>query len=131
MFIMQMLQEFVRMLNSLTESHRSICTPLELGSILSAIRLIPSEELLKFRNSADKDGRVPSMRDNTAISNMIIQLKIETLPNRGHYEVTMNYDLYKSKFFVKVRIKFHLSCTTCKSFGFLLIFPFIITRKRT
>ncbi|CAG7822935.1 unnamed protein product, partial [Allacma fusca] len=93
--------ELVSMINSLTDAHRQICTPLTLGSILSAVRLIPSEELLKFRQSADKDGRVPEMAGNTAISNMILQLTIETVPGEGHYEVTMNYDRYKGKFFVK------------------------------
>lgn len=50
-------------------------------------RLIPNDNLLKYKDAKDKDGFVPKLTGNTATRFAHYRLKVTTSPNDAVYEV--------------------------------------------
>ena len=55
----------VKVINGLTQEHRESCAELQLLSIQSASVVRSRAELLSFKGSSDKHGRVADFSDNT------------------------------------------------------------------
>ena len=72
------------------ENDTSLCSPLRLNRVLWAANLLPTDELVHFKKSADPDGFVPDLTDNMVISKSTFQLKLETLPGNGLFEVQVS-----------------------------------------
>ncbi|TMS37546.1 hypothetical protein L596_004455 [Steinernema carpocapsae] len=83
----------VQVINSKTEPERSLCSPIHFSSLEDAKRLVPHENLLKYKNVKDADGFVPELSGNTKATNALYQLKIRTDPGNALYEVTVHYDM--------------------------------------
>lgn len=90
----------VNVINELTQEHRGSCAELKLLSIQSASVVRSRAELLSFKKSADKHGRVADFSDNTKSNEELHQITIVTTPNSAKYEATVTYDLRTLKMFV-------------------------------
>ncbi|CAG7725265.1 unnamed protein product, partial [Allacma fusca] len=90
--------EFVDYVNANLANQTTLCAPLTLKQVLWAANLFPSEELLHFKRTADADGFLPDLSDKTAISKSTLQLKLETLPGLGRFEVSLQHDLFTNSF---------------------------------
>ncbi|GMR62931.1 hypothetical protein PMAYCL1PPCAC_33126 [Pristionchus mayeri] len=69
-----------------------ICSRLELKGIEYAKKLIPKDDLLKYKNVKDKDGFVADLSGKTKAAHAHYQVKLSTAPGRGVYEVTVLFD---------------------------------------
>uniref|UniRef100_A0A1I7Y327 DUF229 domain-containing protein n=1 Tax=Steinernema glaseri TaxID=37863 RepID=A0A1I7Y327_9BILA len=82
----------VQAINGRTQPERSLCAPIALSSLENAKRLVPHENLLKYKNVKDADGFVPELSGNTKATDALYQLKLRTEPGNALYEVTVHYD---------------------------------------
>lgn len=95
----QIAEAIVRSFNWQLRDELKICSPLKLKKIEYAkklvllnlfykikkyisCRLIPKQELLKFKASKDMDGYIPDLTGNTKPSLAHFQVKLETTPGR-------------------------------------------------
>ncbi|XP_063979115.1 uncharacterized protein LOC135163538 [Diachasmimorpha longicaudata] len=95
-------KHFINFLNSYTEEHRDICEILKLDQILWAAKLIPTNGLLKFQQSGDKDGFIGDFSAQTRLTNEIYQLKVRTQPGGGLFEASIDHDVENNKFSTKI-----------------------------
>jgi hypothetical protein len=93
-------QTFMDFANSLIERVRDKCQLLALDNIAKCVAFSPGEKFLKFRRSADRDGRVADMTSKTKSDFILYQLIIHTKPGGGHFEVTVQHDLKRNDFTV-------------------------------
>ena len=105
-------QQAVDFLNEFVSTYRTECAPLRLHRINKASQLEANERLLKFLGSSDKDGRVPSFRNQTwkifhqhLVDNQtkFYQIQFETLPGLGLYELTAEYHALNDSFLIRKR----------------------------
>ena len=82
-------QYFVIALRNLTVPLRSVCAELHVKQVITAELYEPSEDVLKFRASLDKDGRIPDMSDRMHIPYQLLRLTIQTVPGKALYEATL------------------------------------------
>lgn len=82
----------VQTINTYTKQERSLCAPLKLDELISAKRLVPHPNLLKYKDVKDADGFVPDLAGNTKATFAYYQLKFRTVPGNALYEVTVTYD---------------------------------------
>ncbi|XP_013402395.1 uncharacterized protein LOC106168020 [Lingula anatina] len=91
----------IRKLNSIIEPQSHLCHELELGNVSQIVRYSgPSETLLKFKQSADNDGRLPDLSDNIAMSEILYQINLSTKPGNGHFEATVHHAVQSGNFIV-------------------------------
>uniref|UniRef100_A0A1I8GVD2 Sulfatase domain-containing protein n=3 Tax=Macrostomum lignano TaxID=282301 RepID=A0A1I8GVD2_9PLAT len=83
----------VAQFNAQTEKHRDQCAELTFSKLLAVDGYAPSTKILSFKASADADGRNPDFSDTMSAGYRLYRLTIETLPNHGHYEVTVQEDI--------------------------------------
>ncbi|GMS80429.1 hypothetical protein PENTCL1PPCAC_2604, partial [Pristionchus entomophagus] len=82
----------VQSFNEQLKDELKICSPLKLKGIEYAKKLLPKEDLLKYKNVKDKDGFVADLSGKTKAAHAHYQIKLSTSPGRGVYEVTVLFD---------------------------------------
>ncbi|XP_013417413.1 uncharacterized protein LOC106178672 [Lingula anatina] len=88
-------------LNSIIESQSHVCHKLELGNVSRIVRYSGANEaILQFRESADRDGRLPDFSDNMAMSEILYQINLSTKPGNGHFEATVHHAVQSGNFTV-------------------------------
>lgn len=87
-------------INTMTYTERQLCSRLTLDNISSAVQHTPNDHLLKFKQSADFDGRLPDLSDDMVLSEVYYQVSISTSPGHAHYEATVKYMVKEDKFLV-------------------------------
>lgn len=90
----------LELINAITEPERALCEPLTLANISSANMYIPNNNLLMFKQSKDRDGRVADLSDNMALIEVFFQITITASPSRAKYEATIKVNLKTSKYLV-------------------------------
>ena len=93
----------VKRLNELTFSERHLCSPLTVGNVTSAVRYVPNDNLLKFKQSSDSDGRVADLSDNMKNTEIFYQIQVRTLPGNGLYEATVKHITWSGTFLIDDR----------------------------
>lgn len=78
-------------INRLTEAFRDICARLQVDSISWAAQLAPSDDLIRFRASSDRDGYLGSF-DTGKSKVQLYQLKLTTRPGAAVYEASVRHD---------------------------------------
>jgi Protein of unknown function (DUF229) len=91
----------VDFINQATRAHRNLCTNLELGKIEWAAKLAPNENLIRFKQSSDRDGFLADLNSHTQITHEMYQVKFTTMPGNAIYEASILHDLKADKFHVK------------------------------
>ncbi|VDK68396.1 unnamed protein product [Onchocerca ochengi] len=86
----------VQTINSHTKSQRHLCAPLKLVKLESAKRLVPHENLLKYKDTKDADGFVPNLDAKTKAAFAHYQLRFVTEPGNAMYEATVQYDILRN-----------------------------------
>ncbi|KAK6111077.1 hypothetical protein QQG55_42215 [Brugia pahangi] len=86
----------VQTINSHTKSQRHLCAPLKLAKLENARRLVPHENLLKYKDAKDIDGFVPNLVAKTKAAFAHYQLRFVTKPGNALYEATVLYDILKN-----------------------------------
>ncbi|PIC31628.1 hypothetical protein B9Z55_012266 [Caenorhabditis nigoni] len=76
---------------------RELCAPLTLSKILDSKKLLPEKDLLAYKNVKDRDGFVADLSGDTTAAFAHYQLKIETVPGNGIYEITLFYDMIQNE----------------------------------
>ncbi|KAI0209842.1 hypothetical protein LSAT2_005436 [Lamellibrachia satsuma] len=82
----------VAAINSFTQPQRDLCENLALAQISEAVIYRPPTSMLRFKSSADNDGRRADMSDNTRSTIDLYQLTIATSPGLAIYEATISRD---------------------------------------
>ncbi|TKR68068.1 hypothetical protein L596_024110 [Steinernema carpocapsae] len=82
----------VDVINRKTQPERALCSPIHLSKLGGAKRLVPHENVLKYKNAEDPDGFVPDFSGTTNATSALYQLKLRTNPGDALYEVTVHYD---------------------------------------
>ncbi|XP_064086260.1 uncharacterized protein LOC135201342 isoform X1 [Macrobrachium nipponense] len=95
-------QALVHYINTFTASHRSLCQELTLDKITWAGRLLPNKGLLSYKHSADMDGFVPDLSDSTAVSEVVFQVHIQTIPGHSQFEASLTYSIRQDTFSAKI-----------------------------
>ncbi|CAF0870241.1 unnamed protein product [Adineta ricciae] len=110
--IQQFGQQAVGFLNEFVTDYKKECAKLSLYQINKASQLKLNDQLLKFAGSSDKDGRVPTFRNQTFKSlNKTLelthmksyQIQFETVPGHGQFELTAEYDPVNKAFLIRKR----------------------------
>jgi hypothetical protein len=91
----------VDFINQFTKKFRSKCTKLQLNKIEWAAKLTPHENLMKFKQSSDRDGFLADLNSHTQITHEMYQIKFTTLPGNAIFEASILYDLKNDKYHVK------------------------------
>uniref|UniRef100_A0A1I7VZ31 DUF229 domain-containing protein n=1 Tax=Loa loa TaxID=7209 RepID=A0A1I7VZ31_LOALO len=86
----------VQTINSHTKSQRHLCAPLKLVKLEGAWRLVPHENLLKYKDTKDEDGFVPNLVAKTKAAFAHYQLRFVTKPGNALYEATVQYDMLEN-----------------------------------
>ena len=58
--VKQSAEHVVAMINNMTSSHAGLCERLRVGDVMSAVRYVTSDHVLRFRRSLGGHGRIPS-----------------------------------------------------------------------
>ncbi|CAI9728389.1 XP_029642003.1uncharacterized protein LOC115216652 [Octopus vulgaris] len=93
--------EAVRFINSLTSKFRSECRELKLFDIKQAFRFRATEQLLKFKQSSDNDGRFADLSDKMVEKEYLIQVTFHVTPGNGLFEVTLKHNVALDTYIVK------------------------------
>ncbi|CAH1780946.1 unnamed protein product [Owenia fusiformis] len=88
----------VNKINNITEQQRSECNKLYLRRIVNAVMLKLNDNVLKFKKSADYDGRIPDFSDDLTSGHILYQVTIVTMPGDGHFESTIMHSKYDDSF---------------------------------
>ena len=78
-------------INAITEHHRSDCLELVLLDVTSAVKLVPNDKVLKFKQTMDSDGRTADFSDNTKVTEVLYQVTVTVKPSMARYEATVKY----------------------------------------
>ena len=71
-----------------------------LSKIVTALVYEPNDNVLKFKQSKDMDGRIADFSDHMTASEIFYQVTFKTSPNKGTYEVTVKKTLGDGVFIV-------------------------------
>ncbi|CAD5118659.1 unnamed protein product [Dimorphilus gyrociliatus] len=74
-----------------------LCHKLSLKAISNASMYEHGRDMLKFRKSADTDGRIPDFSDNMSTDAAHLRVNFITSPNDGKYEATLILNLSSKK----------------------------------
>lgn len=78
-------------LNNYTEMRRDLCEKLKLAQIFWAMKMIPNDNLLKFKKNADIDGFVADMSAKMKITIHVYQIKVLVTPGNSIFEATISH----------------------------------------
>ena len=90
-------EQVIQSINNHISSNEQ-CAILYLHNITRALQFLPDMDLVKFRRSADPDGLVPDMSDQTFVGTILYQVWFFTAPSMAYFEATVTFDI-KSKTF--------------------------------
>ncbi|WAR27881.1 hypothetical protein MAR_013585 [Mya arenaria] len=93
-------RESVNMFNEMIGEYSIMCHKLDLKHITRAIKLESNENVLKFKESKDIDGRIADMSAKTKPLQAFYQITMETTPGNGLFEVTSSVDLQSGQVFI-------------------------------
>ncbi|XP_071512976.1 uncharacterized protein [Panulirus ornatus] len=93
---------FVHYINTYTAPQRSLCHELTLHKVTWAAKLLPTKGLLTYKKNADVDGFVPDLTDETAVSEVVYQIHVQTTPGHAQFEATLSYSIRKDTFSIKM-----------------------------
>ncbi|KAK6194415.1 hypothetical protein SNE40_000052 [Patella caerulea] len=82
----------VSFMNNYTQKQRHYCAVLKLKEVLTAMLVIPNEQVLRYKSSQDDDQRIANFTSDINMDKAHYQITIETLPNKGIYEATVEVD---------------------------------------
>lgn len=88
-------------INELNSNQTDLCNRLTIRQITRAQKIEPEKDLLHFKKSADANGFVPDLSDQTKVENELYQLQLVAEPSGGMYEATVHYNVVNKKFSVK------------------------------
>ncbi|CAF3375943.1 unnamed protein product [Rotaria socialis] len=104
-------QQAIKFLNYFLSDAKNQCAKLNLHRIHRANQLKTNEDLLKFIDSSDKDGRVPRFRNNSLANSLFknltlnqtkyYQIQFETIPGHALFELTAEYNPLSDKFLIR------------------------------
>lgn len=89
-------------INKFTEDYRHLCHELNLAEVKWSAKLIPQQNLLRFKSNKDTDGFIADLSANTKITNDMYQLKLIANPSKAIYEASVLYDFTANEFRVKL-----------------------------
>ncbi|KAL4219938.1 hypothetical protein ACF0H5_020349 [Mactra antiquata] len=92
-YVQKSVNALIKFLNKVTESQRQLCAELRFHSLIHAFLLIPNEKVLMFQKSRDEDNRYANFSSNVVVDHAHFQVTIETLPNKGLYESTIQVNM--------------------------------------
>ncbi|KAI3418833.1 hypothetical protein GPALN_007933 [Globodera pallida] len=87
-----LVKSVVKVINDYTEPERKLCAPLKQHKVISAKKLVPNADLLKYKGVKDNDGFVPDLNGNVNTTFATYQIGFETRPGNARYEVTLFFD---------------------------------------
>ena len=94
------IQALVDSINKITESFRNNCEELSLSNITRVVKYGQNTQVLRFKSSADHDGRVADLSDGMKATEDLYQVTINTTPGNGHFEATVRFLIAEDRFVV-------------------------------
>ncbi|XP_045199770.2 uncharacterized protein LOC123554018 [Mercenaria mercenaria] len=91
--VQQSVKALMNFLNKETKRMRQFCMELKFNKLLHAFLLVPNEKVLMFLHSKDDDNRVANFTSDVNVDHAHFQITIETLPNHGLYESTVQVNM--------------------------------------
>ena len=82
---------FLDHVKKLIKNVRPLCHNLEIERVTKAVKLLPNQNVLKFKGNADNDGFIPDMSHKMNAQTELYQLTLNTKPGGGQFEVTVTY----------------------------------------
>ena len=61
-------EHVVATVNNMTSPHARLCARLWLDDVMSAVRYVTNDQVLRFKNSADRAGRAPDLSDKMELN---------------------------------------------------------------
>ena len=96
--VLRAAKSVIDMMNGMLYPYLYTCSTLKLAKILRAISYQTNDNVLKFKESKDYDGRIPDMGDHLAPKYIVYQVTFETTPGFGLFEATVTRDFRKGTF---------------------------------
>lgn len=91
--VMAATQKVVSVINELMQDFASKCHKLSLSKIIKALSLGTDENVLKFKKSADRDGRVADLGDNLSREIIHFIITFETIPGFAVFEASVSMNI--------------------------------------
>lgn len=85
--------KIVSFINDLMQDFSTMCHKLTLSKIIKAASLGTDDNVLKFKQSADRDGRVADLGDTTRAERVHYLITFVTLPGSGVFEASVSMDV--------------------------------------
>lgn len=88
--VMRATHKVVSVINELMQDYASKCHELSLSKIIKAVSLGTDENVLKFKKSADRDGRIADLGDNFSREIIHFVITFETIPRFAVFEASVS-----------------------------------------
>ena len=75
----------------MTAPYRLLCAKLRLAAVTQSLIYSINQDVLRFKGSKDRHGRVPDLSDNMTHTHSLYQLTLRTSPSEALYEATVSY----------------------------------------
>lgn len=90
---MRLAREIVRAFNDFTATDAAICRRLYVHRVAWAAKLSPSDNLLRFRRTNDKDGFLAELAtEQMTVLSDVYQVKLTVQPGGGIFEASVKHD---------------------------------------
>ncbi|KAL3848085.1 hypothetical protein ACJMK2_018966 [Sinanodonta woodiana] len=94
-YVLQSANKLIWLINELLIPVHKFCATLNIKKIIQAYLLVPNEKVLRFIKTADEDNRVANFSRDINLDVAHFQLTVETAPNNGLYEATVQVNMTK------------------------------------
>ncbi|KAK3605767.1 hypothetical protein CHS0354_033969 [Potamilus streckersoni] len=94
-YVMQSANKLIWLINKLLIPVFKFCATLRIKKIMQAYLLVPNEKVLRFTKTEDEDNRVANFSRDINLDVAHLQLTVETAPNNGLYEATVQVNMTK------------------------------------
>ncbi|KAK9890548.1 hypothetical protein WA026_010624 [Henosepilachna vigintioctopunctata] len=95
-------QTLVDTLNNYTKPYRHLCDIWSLKTVNWASKLTPNKNLVKFKNSVDRDGFLADLSGDTKINAETYQINVELQPDGALFEASISHSLVNNKFVIRM-----------------------------
>lgn len=99
-YVQKSITALVSFINKKTKRLRKLCAELRFVKLHYAYLLVPNEKVLMFLHSSDDDNRVANFTSNIKVDHAHFQITIETVPNHGLYESTVQVNMTSGEYTV-------------------------------
>jgi hypothetical protein len=82
-------QKIISHINDLLRNFMTLCHQLSLSKIIKSFSFKTNDQILKFKRSLDKDGRIPDLSDKLFNALVHYQITFETVPGNAIFEGTV------------------------------------------